>query len=101
MGTTGALGMAAEVNEGNVSLVSALTWHLQSNHFPPIPVQMVAVAQKAIELANGLGDLESVWDVEIPLPDDIEARDGRTFITVAEAVEAFHLDSFLEDNGDW
>lgn len=83
--------MANEVNQGHISLAVAIGWHMQSNHYPPHPVFMNAVALRAIELANA-GD----WDADVELPEGVEWRDGSRLPTVTEVVESFHLDSFIE-----
>jgi len=70
----------------------ALKWHLQSNHYPPVPLSMVPICQEAIEHAN-VGD----WDTEINLPKGISFR-GEKFATVSAIVRQHHLDSFLEDS---
>ncbi len=94
MGRMNALGMAAEVDGGNVVLNSALHWHLTSNHYPPMPVELVSVAEEAIEKAD-----EGEWEHEIEIPDGINFR-GRYIVTVSEAVEVMHLDSFLSLDED-
>lgn len=91
MGTMRAMGMAEAVADGDISLDQALGYHLQVNHYPPIPGEMVEVCKKAIELANQ-GD----WDAEVFLPDGITYRDQLT-APVAAIVEAHHLHTFLED----
>lgn len=68
---------------------TALRWHLQSNHYPPIPAEMIPVAIDAIEAAED-GD----WDAQIPLMGIVEWR-GRTEAPVWALVEHMHLDAFI------
>ncbi len=89
MGSMNAMGMAIEVDKGNVVLNTALHWHLTSNHYPPLPTALIEVAEKAIDHAND-GD----WDAEIEMPEGIQFRHQNT-VTVSQAVETMHLDSFL------
>jgi hypothetical protein len=89
MGTSSAMGMAAEVRDG-LRLDVALHWHLTSNHCPPIPVGFVGLAKEAIELAN-LGD----WENEIEL-DEGAYINGHSSITVSDVVDKMHLNSFLD-----
>lgn len=89
MGTTGAMGMADEVNRGNVQLVVALDWHLTSNHYRPLPHTMIPIAVWAIEQAN-----EGNWEGTHTMPRGIQFRYCDE-ITVEEAVESMHLESFL------
>lgn len=90
MGTMRAMGMAEAVADGDISLDQALGYHLQVNHFPPVPGEMVPVCKQAIELANQ-GD----WDAEVSLPDGVTYRDQLT-APVHQIVEAHHLDAFLD-----
>ena len=89
MGYTSATDMAEQVGAGSIGLDSALYWHLTTNCYPPLPVSMIAVAAEAIELASC-----EQWDDKISMPDDIMFR-YRDEITVAEAVEAMHLEGFI------
>lgn len=116
MGRLGAEAFAEQVDEGNVSLTGAVSWHLSSNHYPPLPAFFVPVAIRAIELAR-----DEEWDEDIDLPrfcvehkvlldsDEVRAEhegheddsvvewrgreDGK--VRVGDVVESFHLDSFL------
>lgn len=115
MGRLGAAAFAEQVEEGNASLRTAISWHLTSNHYPPLPDFFVPVALRAIEL----GQAEE-WDEEIDLPlgcvehkvviadwnetehatcelDNVvqwhNRADGK--VRVGDVIESFHLDSFL------
>jgi hypothetical protein len=80
-----------------------VAWHLQGNHYPPIPLVMVEACVEAIELAR-LG----YYDTEVKLPIG-ESKDGEPFqITwhgqdtapVSAIVESHHLDAFIQDGED-
>lgn len=71
----------------------ALGWHLQSNHYPPVPSEMFPVAKDAIDAGN-----ESDFDRLISLPEGVEYRDGRTEVEAWRIIESFHLDSFIEQD---
>ena len=86
-----------------LSLDRKIAWHLQGNHYPPIPLVMVEACVEAIELAR-LG----YYDTEVKLPIG-ESKDGEPFqITwhgqdtapVSAIVEAHHLDGFIQDGED-
>ena len=70
-------------------LDTALRWHLQSNHYPPVPLSMLKPCKAAIEAFQ-----DEDWDREIPL-------NGTTYkgrITTAPAraiVEQHHLQAFI------
>ena len=70
---------------------TALRWHLTSNHYPPLPIELVETAKVAITNGNA-GD----WDAEIELPEGITYRDASTAPTWA-AIQAWHLDAFLDE----
>lgn len=67
-------------------LETAVTWHLRSNHYPPIHTDFVPVALKAIELAN-----EGEYDAELEYPNGLVR-------TVAHTIEGLHLDAYIEDD---
>jgi len=113
MGALGALGMAEQVSEGNLQLNSAIRWHLGSNHYPPVPVFMDAVALAAIEAGQ-----DEDWDKLIKLPkgctthqlvhDNGAEQDstcalepavtwsnGSTSVRAGDVIESFRLDSFI------
>lgn len=90
MGTTGALGMVEAVDRGWIDQEGALRWHLTTNHFPPHPEELIPVAIKAIELAQG-----EEWEENVDLPENIEWKDGRIAVHAWEVIESLHLDSFL------
>ena len=95
MGSTGAMGMAWEVSQGTVSLQGALIWHLQSNHYPPLPVELVPVAMRAIAKAN-----KEQWHTKVLMPKGISFR-GLKLAPVGDLIEALHLDSFLSIEGGY
>lgn len=73
----------------------ALAWHLQSNHYPPHPPELIPTAKAAIE-AGCDGDADRL----IQLPEGIEWRDGRTKIEAWRIIESLHLDPFIDDGYD-
>ena len=89
MGSMNAMGVVEQVREGNVGLEAALHWHLTSNHYPPLSTRLIPVAEQAIDLAN-----TGEWDIKIEMPEGMRFK-RRDTITVSEAVESMHLDTFL------
>jgi hypothetical protein len=84
----------------DLSLDRKIAWHLQGNHYPPIPLVMVETCVEAIQLAR-LG----YYTAEVKLP-QVQGKDGEPFqITwqgqdtapVSAIVEAHHLDGFIQD----
>ncbi len=80
---------ATEMSE-RLDMETALTWHLQHNHYPPVPTSMVETCITAINHANMEGD----WHDEIELPEGITYR-GRTTAPVYAIIEQHHLDAWL------
>ena len=91
MGTGNAQAMNQQIKEGAIDIDTALLWHLESNHYPPVPAAMVPVAKKAIEHAN-LGE----WDASVEFPEGWVVNNLRE-MEVSKIVEIMHLDSFIEN----
>ena len=69
---------------------SALHWHLQGNHYPPVGF-MFDTCKRAINYAN-----KNQWDKRVRLPKGVTYRGKRT-APVSSIVENYHLDEFIED----
>jgi hypothetical protein len=67
----------------------ALTWHLTSNHFPPIP-EVFDAAVAAIEAG-----MDEDWDREIQLPEGVSWRD-QVWAPAWACIDGWHLDGFIE-----
>jgi hypothetical protein len=74
---------------------TALFWHLQFNHYPPLPGCVFGLAKQAIELAN-----EGEWDARIDLTESGISWRGQKSAPVRACIEAWHLDGFLQDCED-
>jgi len=81
---------AEEMAELLGSTERAIGWHLQSNHYPPVPLVWNPVALEAIKACN-----DDDPDREVALPEGVEYRDGRTVVEAWRIVESFRLDSFI------
>ena len=90
MGSTQASGMADAAKNGVIGLKGAMVWHLRSNHYPPLPYELVAVAVRAVTKAR-----EGLWESRVRLPAGVVFR-GRKTATVADVIESLHLDEFVE-----
>jgi hypothetical protein len=89
MGRAGTEGFAELVEAGEVSLETSLEWHLQDNHFPPLPKTLIPICVEAIQRAND-GD----WDADVKFPSHSNFRDSAK---VSDLVEALHLEAFIQD----
>ncbi len=72
-------------------LDTALRWHLQCNHYPPIPTYMVEPCKQAIVACN-----DGEWDRLIDLPNGVTYR-GSTEATASEIARSHHLDSWITE----
>lgn len=89
-------GMSARDMVGHVDRETLVRWHLQHNHYPPVPDDMVPVAVKALEAIQS--GREHQWFASIPLPVGVRYK-GRTWATAEEMAEAFHLDDLVDEEG--
>lgn len=68
---------------------TVLSWHLTSNHFPPVPTAMIEPCVLAIEYCDA-GDPDRI----ILLPNPITWK-GKGHAPAWAIVEGHHLESFL------
>jgi hypothetical protein len=83
---------AIEFAEGDLD--TGLTWHLRSNHFPPIPLTMLEPCKAAIDFCNN-GNMYG----EIALPEGVTYK-GQTTAPAWVIVEQHHLDAWIEYSKD-
>ena len=86
MGSVTAIGLADSV----LDLETQLAYHLQGNHYPPVPLIMV---QPCIDAIDAFYDED--WDREIAMPEGVSYKG----INVAPAwamVEQHHLSWFID-----
>lgn len=74
-----------------MDLRHALAWHLQSNHYPPIPTTMIEPCITAIDSCNA-GD----HDDQVPLPDGVYYQ-GSNYAPAWAIVEQHHLDFWITE----
>ena len=90
MGRIGTIGMAEAVGDMAINLEAAVSWQLQSNHYPPVPQTMVGSCCEAI---MAVADDEAENDID--LPDGITYRND-AFAPAWAIVEAHHLGPFVD-----
>jgi hypothetical protein len=86
MGYTSLVGIASAVDRR-----TSLQWHLQHNHFPPVPVFMVPVCEAAIDAC-----LEGDDERPVDLPEGLTWR-GRSSAPAWAVVEGHHLEYYLDE----
>lgn len=83
-----------------VSARQGMAWHLQSNHYPPVPASMIDPCLEAIDAAS-----EQDWNRLIQLPFDGVDRNGEPFQITWRGqdkapawaiVEGHHLEAWIE-----
>jgi hypothetical protein len=72
-----------------ITLEGDLRWHLQNNHYPPVPDVMIPIALKAVVLCRN-----DQFNKTIEIP--IEYRMG-WMVPAYVIVEIYHLESWVND----
>lgn len=85
MGSVTAIGLADSV----LDLETQLKYHLQGNHYPPVPLSMVQPCIEAIDAAY-----EEDYDREITMPEGILYKNNNVAPAWA-VIEQHHLDWFI------
>lgn len=76
------------------TLESSLAYHLQCNHYPPVPMSMVPVCIRAINSAVASdGYME---DMELNLPKGVYYK-GRSTAPVYAVIEQHHLHDYVDN----
>jgi hypothetical protein len=86
MGSVTAIGLADSV----LDLETQLGYHLQGNHYPPVPLSMVQPCIDAIDAYY-----EEDYNQEINLPHPITWK-GNATAPASAIVEAHHLEWFID-----
>lgn len=93
MGNMQALSMAGAVQDGDLTLEAALSWHFSANHFPPLPQELVPVA---VDIIYSYDPFDAdAQDRLVTLPEGITWR-GDNCAPVWACIDAWHLDAYLE-----
>jgi len=87
MGHFGLVGMLGN----GVELRRAMEWHLQSNHYPPVPIEMVDACFDAIDWYNA-----EDYEADVDLPEGITFRGEKT-VPAWRLIEDMHLEPFLSE----
>jgi hypothetical protein len=88
MGLQNALGFA----EADVDIETALGWHLQCNHYPPVPAIMVEPCKAAIDAY-----WEDDCNREIAMPEGVSYK-GKTEAPAWAIIEQHHLGAWTTDH---
>ena len=89
MGSVTAIGLA----ESELDLEKQLAYHLQGNHYPPVPLSMVQPCIEAIDAAY-----DEDYNRIIELPKGVTYRGGATSAPAYAIIENHHLDAWLPES---
>ena len=84
---------AQELSE-MLSLEDGLAWHLRSNHYPPVPLEMIPVCIEAIQAYN-----QEDYDFQIDLPEGTTWR-GEIQAPAWAIVDGHHLHPWVTQELD-
>jgi hypothetical protein len=84
-----------EIVESGLSLRDQLAWHLQGNHYPPVPLEMIDPCIDSIELAS-VGD----WDAEVLLPKGVSYK-GNNHAPAWSIIEQHHLSEWVDGDEEY
>jgi hypothetical protein len=86
MGSVTAIGLADSV----LDLETQIGYHLQGNHYPPVPLSMVQPCIEAIDAAY-----DEDYNREIEMPEGITYK-GKTTAPAHAIINQHHLNWFIE-----
>ena len=90
MGSVTAIGLA----DTTLDLETQLLYHLQGNHYPPVPREMV---QPCIEAIDAYYDEDFDREIDMPKVNDYQITyKGKTTAPARAIVEQHHLEWFIE-----
>ena len=95
---------AMEISSSDLTVEQQLEWHLQGNHYPPIPKEMVPACIEAIE-AYWEDDLDK--HIDLPIvgvdrngePFQVLWR-GESWAPAREIIINHHLDAWCSEDDD-
>ena len=90
MGSVTAIGLADSV----LDLETQLGYHLQGNHYPPVPLSMVQPCIEAIDAAY-----DEDYDRMIEMPQGVSYK-GNTHAPAWAIIEQHHLSWFIDPQED-
>lgn len=81
--------MAYELANSDLGMEKAIGYHLQGNHYPPVPLTMVQPCLDAIQAY-----WEDEIDREIAMPEGVSYK-GRDTAPAWAIIEQHHLDAWI------
>jgi hypothetical protein len=91
MGNNFATDLAENID---ISLEQAIGYHLQGNHYPPVPLSMV---QPCIDALDAAREMDAMRQIE--MPEGVFYK-GKTTAPAWAIIEQHHLDAWLPQDED-
>lgn len=91
MGRVRAMEFASLVEDGSISIDSALEYHLRHNHYPPIPSVFIPIAKKALEIAREALEHHDYERFDETLVSPTTGKKA----TIRHIIEVMHLEDFI------
>ena len=91
MGSNTAIDLATNLD---LSLEQAIGYHLQGNHYPPVPLSMV---QPCIDALDAAREMDTMRQIE--MPEGVSYK-GKTHAPAWAIIEQHHLDAWLPQDED-
>ena len=81
----------------HLDIETQIAIHLSSNHYPPVPKEMVAPCIEAIDAVNDAG----LWHLEIPLPEGVFYKGNLTTAPAHAIIDQHHLEAWLIEREEY
>ena len=81
----------------HLDIETQIAIHLSSNHYPPVPKEMVKPCIEAIDAVNDAG----LWHLEIPLPEGVFYKGNLTTAPAHAIIDQHHLEAWLIEREDY
>ena len=81
----------------HLDIETQIAIHLSSNHYPPVPKEMVKPGIEAIDAVNDAG----LWHLEIPLPEGVFYKGNLTTAPAHAIIDQHHLEAWLIEREEY
>ena len=81
----------------HLDIETQIAIHLSSNHYPPVPKEMVKPCIEAIDAVNDAG----LWHLEIPLPEGVFYKGNLTTAPAHAIIDQHHLEAWLIEREEY
>jgi hypothetical protein len=90
---------AEDLASSGLGIEDAIIMHLQGNHYPPVPAEMVTPCIEAINCYNNDSDMDT--PIALPEIDGFQVTyKGRTTAPAWSIIQQHHLDAWLIEDDE-